>query len=204
MEKKSFVFYTSWNNAIKQMDEQQLRRFITNLCNYAEGTDVHLDGVVDEIMWSQVKPLLDYNEGKRQKRIENGKKGGLAKASALEYAKQNVVESSGVSEEGRRMKEEGRGLKEEGRGMMVEGRRKKVEGKKVEGKKVDVEGLLSKYQLEQLMIGLKQNSIPVNVITAVEAFVNNQATSTQRDLIQSKKEKLNQFGVLKPLLQQIS
>jgi hypothetical protein len=214
MEKKSFVFYTSWNNAIKQMDEQQLRRFITNLCNYAEGTDVHLDGVVDEIMWSQVKPLLDYNEGKRQKRIENGRKGGApvgnsnATKNNLNQAKQanqakTSVEGRRMREEGRGMMEEGRGLKEEGRGMMVEGRRKKVEGKKVEGKKVDVEGLLSKYQLEQLMIGLKQNSIPVNVITAVEAFVNNQATSTQRDLIQSKKEKLNQFGVLKPLLQQI-
>ena len=80
MEKKSFKFYTSWNEAIKKMDEQQVRTFINNLCNYAECKEIQLNGIMEEIMWSQVQPLLDYNEGMRQKKIENGRKGGIAKS----------------------------------------------------------------------------------------------------------------------------
>jgi hypothetical protein len=129
MEKKSFVFYVSWNEAIKKMDEKQIRLFITNLCNYAEGQPVTFDSLVDEIMWSQVKPLLDHNENKRQKRIEGGKKGGLAKAS---NDKQAITGYSIPSVEGRWMMEEGK--KDEGK--KVEG--KKDDGKKVEGKIVEV------------------------------------------------------------------
>jgi hypothetical protein len=147
MEKKSFVFYCSWNEAIKKMDEKQIRLFISNLCNYAEGQPVTFDGLVDEIMWSQVKPLLDHNENKRQKRIEGGKKGGLAKAS---NDKQAVAGYSLPSVEGRGMMEEGKkdegkkdeGKKDEGKkveGKKVEGRGMMVEGKKDEGKKVDVD-----------------------------------------------------------------
>jgi len=134
MDKKSFVFYVSWNDAIKKMDNEQLRRFIDNLCNYAEGQEVILNGIVDEILWSQVKPLLDHNENKRQRRIEGGKKGGLAKAS---NDKQAVAGYSIPSVEGRGMKEEGRGMKEEGRGMKEEGRRMMDEGKKDEVEKVN-------------------------------------------------------------------
>jgi len=143
MDKKSFVFYVSWNEAIKKMDEKQLRQFINNLCNYAEGKEVHLEGLIDEIMWSQVKPLLDHNETKRQKRIEGGRKGGLAKASNLQDA---TAGYSIPSVEGRRLKEddEGRRLKEDD-----EGRRLKedvdVEGRKL---KEDVEERLTEEMKE--------------------------------------------------------
>ena len=130
MEKKSFVFYVSWNDAIKELNEQQVRNFINNLCNYAEGKDVVLNDLTERILWSQTQPLLDYNEGKRQKRIENGRKGGLSKTtttkqtevdlSGLNSTKQNEVDLTTLSEEGRRMMDEGRG-------MMVEGRRLKDE-----------------------------------------------------------------------------
>lgn len=135
MEKKSFVFYVSWNEAIKKMDEKQIRLFINNLCNYAEGQPVTFDGLVDEIIWSQVKPLLDHNENKRQRRIEGGKKGGLAKAS---NDKQAIAGYSIPSVEGRGMMEEG----------------KKVEGKKVEGKKDDgkkVEGKIVEVKMEEML-----------------------------------------------------
>lgn len=125
MEKKSFVFYTSWNEAIKKMDDQQLRRFIDNLCNYAEGNKVYLDGIVDEIMWSQVKPLLDHNETKRQRRIEGGRKGGLTKPNNDKHTQ------AGLSI-----------LSVEGRGLMEEGRKKKVDvdvDVDVEGRKLKVE-----------------------------------------------------------------
>jgi hypothetical protein len=90
MEKKSFKFYTSWNEAIKRMDEQQIRTFINNLCNYAEGKEVHLNGLMEEIMWSQVQPLLDYNEQMRQKKIENGRKGGVAKSEKKSEGNQEL------------------------------------------------------------------------------------------------------------------
>jgi len=146
MDKKSFVFYISWNEAIKQMNEQQVRNFINNLCNYAEGKDVVLNDLTEKIMWSQTQPLLDYNEGKRQKRIENGKKGGLSKGSntkqnevdltALNSTKQNEVDLTPLSEEGRRMKDEGRRMKVEGRGMMVEGSMLKQEFDILQNKKL--------------------------------------------------------------------
>ena len=116
MDKKSFVFYVSWNEAIKEMNEQQVRNFINNLCNYAEGKDVVLNDLTERILWSQTQPLLDYNEGKRQKRIEGGKKGGLAKAS---NDKQAVAGYSIPSVEGRRMMDEGRRLKEDDEGGLL-------------------------------------------------------------------------------------
>ena len=146
MEKKSFVFYVSWNEAIKKMDNEQLRRFIDNLCKYAEGQEVILNDVVDEIMWSQVKPLLDHNEKKRQRRIENGRKGGAPtgnsnaekKTDSEETTKNNLnqTKQTNSSVEGRRMMEEGRWKMEEGRGKMEEGRRLKVD--------VDVDGRMLK------------------------------------------------------------
>ena len=131
MEKKSFVFYLSWNEAIKELNEQQVRNFINNLCNYAEGKDVILNDLTEKILWSQTQPLLDYNEGKRQKRIENGKKGGLSKGTntnqtqvhltPLNSTNQIKVDLTPLTEEGRGMKDDGRGMKDDGRGMKVEG-----------------------------------------------------------------------------------
>ena len=89
--KKSFKFYTSWNQAIKKMNETQVRNFLNNLCNYCEGVEPQLNDLTEEIMWSQVQPLLDYNESMRQKKINNGKKGGVAKASKSSKSYQNVA-----------------------------------------------------------------------------------------------------------------
>lgn len=157
MEKKSFLFYTSWNDAIKKMDEHQLRRFIDNLCNYAEGNPIILDDLVDEIMWSQVKPLLDYNENKRQKRIENGKKGGApignsnATKNNLNQANQpkTSVDGRGKKEEGRTLKVEGREKKEEGREKMedVEGRKLKVET--IKGIITDENNIIVNFDIEE-------------------------------------------------------
>jgi hypothetical protein len=131
MDKKSFVFYTSWNEALKDMNDTQVRNFINNLCNYAEGKEVLITDLSEKILWSQVKPLLDHNETKRQKRIENGRKGGLSKTintnqtqvdlSTLNSTNQTQVDLSGPTEEGRRMmvdvdvEDDGRRLKEDGR-----------------------------------------------------------------------------------------
>jgi len=97
MEKKnSFKFYVSWNDALDKMDEPRVRRFLKNLCNHCEGKDIQLVDVLDEVFWSQVEPLLNYNEGLRQKRIANGKKGGLASSSK---PKQTVANQARLSVE---------------------------------------------------------------------------------------------------------
>jgi hypothetical protein len=223
MEKKSFVFYTSWNQAIQKMDEQQLRRFINNLCNYAEGNQVHLDGIVDEIMWSQVKPLLDHNETKRQKRIENAKKGGLAKATNSSNSKQNLLEYTPASVEGRGMMEEGRRLKVdvdvEGRGKKVdvdvdvEGRCKKVEGKKVESMKgeiiVEVDGEMRNYDFDSdsdIKNRLYSMNLPKDLLNAMLVVFEPEGllTKKQRELILNNKnifEKLGYANVLKDYLE---
>jgi len=221
MEKKSFVFYTSWNQAIQKMDEQQLRRFIDNLCNYAEGNQVHLDGIVDEIMWSQVKPLLDHNEAKRQRRIEGGRKGGLAKPTNDKHTQAGLsilsVEGRGMMEEGRGMMEEGRGMMEEGRGKKVdvdvdvEGRCKKVEGKKVESMKgeiiVEVDGEMRNYDFDSdIKNRLYSMNLPKDLLNAMLVVFEPEGllTKKQRELILNNKnifEKLGYANVLKDYLE---
>jgi hypothetical protein len=203
MEKKSFVFYTSWNQAIQKMDEQQLRRFINNLCNYAEGNEVHLDGIVDEIMWSQVKPLLDHNETKRQRRIEGGRKGGLAKPTNDKHTQAGLSILS-VEGRGKKVDDEGRRMMEEGRGMMEEGRRLKVdvdvEGKKVESMKgeiiVEVDEEMRDYDRTDIKNRLYSMNLPKDLLNAMlivfepEGFL----TKKQRELVLDNQNIFNKLG----------
>ena len=100
MEKKnSFKFYVSWNDALEKMDEVRVRRFLKNLCCHCEGKEIILTDLLDEVFWSQVQPLLNYNEGLRQKKIANGKKGGLAKVASLSNPKQSVAKVATLSVE---------------------------------------------------------------------------------------------------------
>jgi hypothetical protein len=103
MEKKnSFKFYVSWNDALEKMDEVRVRRFLKNLCCHCEGKEIILTDLLDEVFWSQVQPLLNYNEGLRQKKIANGKKGGLAKVASLSKSsnpKQTVAKVARLSVE---------------------------------------------------------------------------------------------------------
>jgi hypothetical protein len=80
MEKKRFLFYTSWKKNIDIMDDVELRRFINNLINYTDGNEIELLTKIDNIVWNDAVELLNHNETKRQKTIErnrvNGKYGG--------------------------------------------------------------------------------------------------------------------------------
>lgn len=98
-KKNSFKFYVSWNDALDKMDEPRVRRFLKNLCNHCEGKEIILQDILDEVFWSQVEPLLNYNEGLRQKRIANGKKGGLAKVANGSKPKQSVANVARLSVE---------------------------------------------------------------------------------------------------------
>ena len=76
MEKKRFLFYTSWKKNIDIMDDVELRRFINNLINYTDGNQIELITKVDKIVWNDAVELLNHNEAKRQKTIERNKKNG--------------------------------------------------------------------------------------------------------------------------------
>ena len=79
-ERKSFMFYLSWLDCINEMEPDELKRFISNLCNYHLGLDVVLITKDDRKNWNFVKPALETNDKKWRKRAEssrcNGQLGG--------------------------------------------------------------------------------------------------------------------------------
>ena len=89
--KKSFVMYSSWIDMMLMMDEEHIKRALSNLKKDCQGQDPELIDMMDKMFWTNIKPIMDHNESKRQRRIENGKKGGEAKASK---SNQNVANSS--------------------------------------------------------------------------------------------------------------
>lgn len=80
MNKKRFLFYTSWKKNIDLMDDVELRRFINNLIDHTEGKEINLPTRIEQMVWNDVVEVLNLNELKRQnvveKRREAGKKGG--------------------------------------------------------------------------------------------------------------------------------
>jgi hypothetical protein len=138
MEKKTFLFYTSWKKNIDIMDDVELRRFINNLINYTEGNEIELPTRIDQMVWNDVVELLNHNETKRQRTIEKrreaGKKGGAPVGNNNAQKKTDVEETTKnkqnnqmvekqtkqpvicnmIYDEGYMKKEEGNMLKEEG------------------------------------------------------------------------------------------
>lgn len=80
MDKKRFLFYTSWKKNLELMDDVELRRFIYNLIDYTEGKEVNLPSRLEQVIWNDVVEILNHNETKRQaaakRSKENGSKGG--------------------------------------------------------------------------------------------------------------------------------
>lgn len=62
------------------MDDEQLRRFIYNLCNYAQEIEVELPTKFEKAIWLGILPSLKINDRKYEERAEksreNGKLGG--------------------------------------------------------------------------------------------------------------------------------
>jgi hypothetical protein len=84
-KKKSFVMYKSWGAAIKNMDDAQAGVLLKAIYAYqTEGeADVESDAV--SFVFELIKDKFDEDDQKYAKeckrKAENGKKGGLAKAS---------------------------------------------------------------------------------------------------------------------------
>jgi hypothetical protein len=130
MEKKRFLFYTSWKKNIDIMDDVELRRFINNLINYTDGNQIELNTKIDTIVWNDAVELLNHNEAKRQRTIERNKKNGQ---SGGRPAKPNETQDNPVGfsetqhnpnkpEERREIQEERREIQEERRVIQDEGR----------------------------------------------------------------------------------
>ena len=74
--RESFVFYRSFAEAIKALDDKSAKELLTALCDYAlDDKEVELDNPILKAMFSLIKPQVDANNRKR----EAGKKGGRPK-----------------------------------------------------------------------------------------------------------------------------
>ena len=81
MKVKSFVFYASYYEAIKELEESDRLKVYDAICEYAlNHKEIELGGVAKGIM-KIIKPLLDSNFQKRMANSENGRKGAEARWS---------------------------------------------------------------------------------------------------------------------------
>ncbi len=80
METKRFLFYLDWRNQMEMMNDEQVRRFVNNLCNYTEGKKIDLPTDIEKALWIGIVPSLKINAEKYEMKVkqnqENGKKGG--------------------------------------------------------------------------------------------------------------------------------
>ncbi len=80
------------------MDDVELRRFINNLCNYAEDKPIDLPTRIDQMVWNDVVEVLNHNETKRQATVEKrrlaGLKGGAPVGNTNAQKKTEVEETT--------------------------------------------------------------------------------------------------------------
>ena len=79
-ERISFMFYLEWRKQIELMEDDELRRFITNLLDYHEDMEINLPTRIEKATWYGIEPALRVNNEKYYQRVEknreNGKLGG--------------------------------------------------------------------------------------------------------------------------------
>ena len=61
---------------MNMMNDQQVRRFISNLCNYTEGREVELPTELEKALWIGVLPSLKINDEKYERVLERNRKNG--------------------------------------------------------------------------------------------------------------------------------
>ena len=71
-EKKGFIFYRSFMEALEEVDDSTFRKVVTAISSYAlDGEEIDISGI-GKALFALMKPIVDTNN----KRYENGKKGG--------------------------------------------------------------------------------------------------------------------------------
>lgn len=98
-EKKSFVMYKSWGAAIKNMDDAQAGALLKAIYAYQAGEETELDGAISfvfDLIRDKFEDDAEKYERECQKKAENGRKGGLAKAKS---AKQELASAKSAKQE---------------------------------------------------------------------------------------------------------
>lgn len=67
-----YVFYRSFYEAIKNLDEENFKKCVVSLCEYALNDNYEPDGAVAQMFMIMAKPQVDANAARRK----NGNKGG--------------------------------------------------------------------------------------------------------------------------------
>ena len=81
VNRKSFVFYDSFYQAMSYLNDKEKIQYIEAICNYSL-FDITIDmDLKIEAMFALIKPQIDANIKKR----ENGKKGGRPRSIRLKY-----------------------------------------------------------------------------------------------------------------------
>ena len=81
VNRKSFVFYDSFYQAMSYLDDKEKIQYIEAICKYSlYGITIDMDLKI-EAMFALIKPQIDANIKKR----ENGKKGGRPRNIRLKY-----------------------------------------------------------------------------------------------------------------------
>lgn len=88
--RNSFVFYDSYFDAIDELDEEIQLKIFRLICKYALYKEEQEMSGIEKAVFLLIKPTIDSNE----KRYENSKKGGEAKAKKIKKEKADVPEKN--------------------------------------------------------------------------------------------------------------
>ena len=92
--KTRFLFYLDWREQMNMMTDEQVRRFINNLCKYTEGIEPDLPSDIEKALWIGILPSLKINEQKYEKRIERNRENGRLGGAPLGNQNANKIKTT--------------------------------------------------------------------------------------------------------------
>lgn len=91
-ERPGFMMYHDTFHALDGLDDASFRRVMRAACEYSETGSIATElGAIEQVVFGILRCKLDADLERYQRRVEAGRKGGLAKAS---NAKQSLANSS--------------------------------------------------------------------------------------------------------------
>ena len=90
MERDSFVFYKSFYEAIKEIDEKNQLQVFVAICEYSlNEKEIELTGI-SKAIFTLIKPNIDSAKARYTASVENGKKGGRPKKETQQKPSKNL------------------------------------------------------------------------------------------------------------------
>ncbi len=86
-----FLFYLDWREQMNMMTDEQVRRFINNLCKFTEGIEPDLPTDIEKALWIGVLPSLKINEKKYEQKLERNRENGRLGGAPL--GNQNAIKT---------------------------------------------------------------------------------------------------------------